>query len=138
MSGDASPREPVIAPGTTAQYWRGDKTWVALDKAAVALGNADNTSDAAKPVSAATQTALDGKQPLAAVLTGTTASFTAAKDTKLTGIASGATANDTDANLKARANHTGTQAAGTITGNWPVAQLNGGTGASTATFGRRR
>jgi hypothetical protein len=32
-------------------------------KATVGLGNADNTSDASKPISAATQTALDGKAP---------------------------------------------------------------------------
>ena len=66
------------------------------------------------------QSALDGKQaagsyqPLATVLTNTTASFTTAQETKLSGIATGATANDTDANLKNRANHTGTQAASTI------------------------
>ena len=35
--------------------------------------------------------------------------------TKLDGVATAATANDTDANLKNRANHTGTQAASTIT-----------------------
>ena len=58
--------------------------------------------------------ALAGYQPLATVLTNTTASFTTAKDTKLSGIATGATANDTDANLKNRANHTGTQAVSTI------------------------
>lgn len=34
---------------------------VTLDKGDVGLGNADNTSDASKPVSTATQTALDGK-----------------------------------------------------------------------------
>ena len=39
---------------------------------------------------------------------------TLAQVSKLNGIATGATANDTDANLKARANHTGTQAASTI------------------------
>ncbi|MCC3679229.1 hypothetical protein LLE81_00270 [Staphylococcus epidermidis] len=39
-----------------------------------------------------------------------------AMKTKLDGIASGATANDTDANLKSRSNHTGTQAIGTIVG----------------------
>lgn len=50
----------------------------------------------------------------AAVLNATTASFTTADETKLDGVASGATANDTDANLKNRANHTGTQAASTI------------------------
>lgn len=59
-------------------------------------------------------TELSGKQPLAAVLTGTTASFTTAKDTKLSGIATGATANSSDATLLARANHTGTQTAATI------------------------
>lgn len=37
-----------------------------------------------------------------------------AERTKLSGVAAGATANDTDANLKARANHTGTQAQSTI------------------------
>ena len=60
------------------------------------------------------QTALDGKQPIATVLTNTTAAFTTVQETKLFGIATGATANDTDANLKNRANHTGTQAASTI------------------------
>ncbi len=60
------------------------------------------------------QAALDGKQPLATVLTNTTASFTAAQETKLSGIATGATANATDTFLLARANHTGTQTAATI------------------------
>jgi hypothetical protein len=40
--------------------------------------------------------------------------LTDALKTKLDGIAAGATANDTDANLKNRANHTGTQLAATI------------------------
>jgi hypothetical protein len=40
--------------------------------------------------------------------------MTAVYATKLDGIATGAKANDTDANLKARANHTGTQLAATI------------------------
>ena len=40
--------------------------------------------------------------------------FTDADHTKLNGIAISATANDTDINLKARANHTGTQGASTI------------------------
>jgi len=35
-------------------------------KADVGLGNVDNTSDANKPVSTATQTALDGKEPVVA------------------------------------------------------------------------
>lgn len=36
---------------------------VTLDKSDVGLGNVDNTSDADKPISTATQTALDDKQP---------------------------------------------------------------------------
>lgn len=42
---------------------------VVLAKSDVGLGNVDNTSDAGKPVSTATQTALDSKQPLDADLT---------------------------------------------------------------------
>lgn len=55
-------KEGVITLGTTAQYWRGDKTFQTLDKNAVGLSNVDNTSDANKPISNATQTALNGKQ----------------------------------------------------------------------------
>ncbi|WP_349318980.1 collagen-like triple helix repeat-containing protein [Mycolicibacterium canariasense] len=40
--------------------------------------------------------------------------YTATEKSKLSGIANNATANDTDANLKNRANHTGTQPASTI------------------------
>ena len=54
-------KEPTITAGTTGQYYRGDKSFQTLDKTAVGLGNVDNTSDANKPVSTATQTALDGK-----------------------------------------------------------------------------
>jgi hypothetical protein len=107
-------KENTITAGTAAQYYRGDKTFQTLNKAAVGLSNVDNTSDASKPVSSATQSALDAKQPLATVLTNTTASFTTSQETKLSGIQAGATANDTDANLKNRANHTGTQTASTI------------------------
>ena len=57
-------KEPIIVAGTTAQYWRGDKSWLTLDKIAVGLGNVDNTSDVSKPVSTAQQTALNLKAPL--------------------------------------------------------------------------
>ena len=43
-----------------------------------------------------------------------TEDYSSDEKTKLSGIATGATANDTDANLKSRANHTGTQTASTI------------------------
>lgn len=49
-------KEPSITTGTTAQYWRGDKSWQTLDKTAVGLGNVDNTSDATKNSATATLT----------------------------------------------------------------------------------
>lgn len=51
-----------------------------------------------------------------APIANTTASFTTALQTKLDGIAVGATANQTDAFLLSRANHTGTQAISTVSG----------------------
>lgn len=48
------------------------------------------------------------------VAAGASGFMTGADKTKLNGIATGATSNDTDANLKNRANHTGTQTASTI------------------------
>jgi hypothetical protein len=54
-------KEPVIAAGTAAQYIKGDKSLGTLDKAAVGLGNVDNTNDADKPISSATAAALAGK-----------------------------------------------------------------------------
>jgi hypothetical protein len=55
-------KQATITAGTTAQYRRGDNTWQTLDKTAVGLGNVDNTTDLNKPISTATQTALNGKQ----------------------------------------------------------------------------
>lgn len=75
--------EPTITAGTTAQYWRGDKTWQTLTQDVVPSGT-------------------------------TNKAYTATEQTKLAGIAAGATANSTDATLLARANHTGTQLASTI------------------------
>jgi hypothetical protein len=57
----SSTYEPIITPGTTSQYYRGDKTFQTLDKSTVGLGNVDNTSDSSKPISTATQTALNLK-----------------------------------------------------------------------------
>ena len=50
--------------------------------------------------------------------------ITSAERTKLTGIATGATANDSDTNLKNRANHTGTQLLATISDAGSSASLN--------------
>jgi len=168
--------EPTILPGTSAQYWRGDKTWQTLDKSAVGLGNVDNVSAAnlrdrathtgtqAISTVSGLQTELDGKAavgstaganlgtasagsaataarsdhvhklptaaevgaaPSAHVGAGGTAHANAttsvdgfmssADKTKLNGIASNATANATDAQLRDRSTHTGTQAQSTVT-----------------------
>lgn len=88
----------------------------------VVKGNDTRLSDARTPTThshttsdvTGLQGSLDGKQPLATVLTNTTASFTTTLETKLNGIATGATVNSSDATLLSRANHTGTQLASTI------------------------
>lgn len=54
-----SGKEPAIATGTTTQYLRGDKSWQELTPTAVGLNNVNNTSDLNKPVSTATQAALN-------------------------------------------------------------------------------
>lgn len=54
-------KENLVTAGTTTQYYRGDKTFQTLDKIAVGLNNVDNTSDINKPISTATQTALNLK-----------------------------------------------------------------------------
>ena len=69
-------KEATISAGTTGQYYRGDKSFQTLDKAAVGLSNVDNTSDANKPVSTATQTALDTKTNKLITTNRQTASYT--------------------------------------------------------------
>lgn len=96
-----------------------------ITKAMVGLANVDNTSDANKPVSTAQQTALNlkldathagtgGAAHANVVAAGAAGFMTGADKTKLDGVATGATANSSDATLLARANHTGTQLASTI------------------------
>lgn len=68
-------KEASIAAGTTAQYWRGDKSWQTLDKTAVGLGSVDNTSDATKNSATAT---LTNKTLVSPVLNGTPIAPTAA------------------------------------------------------------
>ncbi len=71
--------EAPIAATTSADYYRGDKTFQPLNKAAVGLANVDNTTDANKPVSTATQTVLDLKANIASpTFTGTVSGITKA------------------------------------------------------------
>lgn len=52
-------KEPTLSAGTSAQYYRGDKTWQTLDKSAVGLDQVDNTSDATKNAAAVVLTNKD-------------------------------------------------------------------------------
>lgn len=85
----------VAAGLTSAGLALLDDADAAAQRVTIGLGSVNNTSDASKPVSTATQAALDAKQPLATVLTNTTASFTTADETKLDSVAAGATAGAT-------------------------------------------
>jgi hypothetical protein len=77
-------------------------------------GGATNLGYTASPTGG-TVTSDTGADATLTLADGTNAGLMApAQHTKLAGIGTSATANDTDANLKARANHTGTQAASTI------------------------
>ena len=60
---------------------------------------------------------------ISAATTSAAGSMSAADKTKLDGIAAGATANATDAQLRDRSTHTGTQAGNTITGAYTAAGL---------------
>jgi hypothetical protein len=86
-------KENTITAGTTAQYFRGDKTFQTLDKTAVGLSNVDNTSDANKPVSTATQTALNNKVDKVTGKGLSTEDYTTAEKSKLAGIQAGAEVN---------------------------------------------
>lgn len=55
-------KAPINSPAFTG-------TPTGITKSHVGLGNVDNTSDANKPISTATQTALNGKEPLNTVVT---------------------------------------------------------------------
>ena len=66
---------------------------VVLDKEDIGLANVDNTSDADKPISTATQSALDGKVDAVTGKGLSTNDYTTAEKTKLAGIADGAQVN---------------------------------------------
>jgi hypothetical protein len=93
---------------------------------ATLLARANHTGEQAISTVTGLQAALDGKQAAgsysvsshvhAAATTSVDGFLSAADKTKLNGIATGATANSSDATLLARVNHTGVQAISTVTG----------------------
>jgi len=79
---DAAASAASIANGPVASFntrtgavtlTKADVTGTGLAKADLSLSNVDNTSDANKPISTATQTALNGKEPT--IVAGTTAQY---------------------------------------------------------------
>ena len=89
---------------------------VVLGKSDVGLGSVDNTSDANKPLSTAVSAALSNKVDKVAGKELSTNDYTSAEKTKLSGIAANATQNSSDASLRDRSTHTGSQPVSTITG----------------------
>ena len=133
------------APVTSVAGKTGAVTLTSTD---VGLGNVDNTSDANKPVSTATQTALDAKAPLASpTFTGTVTVPTpssgtdAATKTYVDTVASGAATPDATTTTKGKVQLAGdlggtagapTVLATHLSAPLPIAQ--GGTGSTTQNF----
>lgn len=112
-------KEPTVTAGTTAQYYRGDKSWQTLNALAVPFTPTGS-------ISATTVQAAIAEVASEAVISPATQSvagiMSSADKTKLDGIAAGATNNISDASLLSRANHTGTQVASTISDFTEAAQ----------------
>lgn len=60
-SEDKTKLDKIVDTGDGTQYLTNNGTYVPLDKSSVGLGNVNNTADLDKPISTATQNALDGK-----------------------------------------------------------------------------
>lgn len=60
-SEDKTKLNKIVDTGDGTRYLTNNGTYVPLDKNSVGLGNVDNTADLDKPISTATQSALDGK-----------------------------------------------------------------------------
>jgi hypothetical protein len=127
-------KEGTITAGTNSQYWRGDKSWQTLDKSAVGLGNADNTSDANKPVSTATQTALNAKATDSAVVHNTGTESVAGVKTFTSSPVVPSPSGGTDAANKTYVDTTvaGASAPDATTGSKGIVQLAGDLGGTAA------
>jgi len=92
---DADPQLPVTSELFLEKAQNlSDLSDVPQSRTNLGLGNVDNTADADKPISTATQAALDNKQDQSSILDNTTASYTVAEENKLAGIETGAEVND--------------------------------------------
>lgn len=111
-------KEPAIAAGTTGQYWRGDKSWQTLDKSAVGLSNVDNTSDVSKPISSATQTALNAKYDAS-----NPSAFVNASEAKSAAVVNSTAGSETDqaASVAAMKSYVASQGGGSVAYTWSTA-----------------
>jgi hypothetical protein len=98
--------------GGTVNFLRADGTWAtpAGGGGSSAWGSITGTLSSQTDL----QTALNSKAGTATATTGASGLMSSADKTKLDGVATSATANSSDVTLLARANHTGTQLAATI------------------------
>jgi plastocyanin len=85
ITGSVSGNAGTVTNGVVTTGAYSDPTWLTLTKTKVGLGNVDNTTDAAKPVSTATQTALDLKAPKASPTFTGTVTLGAVGDVSITG-----------------------------------------------------
>ena len=115
---DLAGKEPTITTGTTGQYWRGDKSWQTLDKTAVGLSNVDNTSDNNKPISSATQTALNAKYDASNPL-----AFVDASGAKSASVVNSTAGSEIDqaASVSAMKSYVASQGGGSVSYTWSTA-----------------
>lgn len=111
---DTDPANPIISVTSVGSVssvngQTGDVVLAAGDVGAATAAQGAKADTALQPAAIGVSV-----QAHSAILDATTASFTTALLSKLNGISSGATANQSDAYLLSRANHTGTQLAATI------------------------
>lgn len=107
----------LLSPGDAVTSVNGQTGTVSLTTTNIAEGTNLYYTDARviANTTVAANTAARHTHSNKTTLDAVTAAYTTAEKTKLTGIATGATANSTDAQLRDRATHTGTQSADTIT-----------------------
>ena len=89
LSGSKITGTVVATNGVVTTTTYSDPSWLTISKSKVGLGNVDNTTDANKPVSTATQTALDFKAPAASPTFTGTVTLGAVGNVSITGGSSG-------------------------------------------------
>jgi hypothetical protein len=125
LTTDLAGKAPTVHTHTTAQVTGLDTALAGKSPTVHTHAQSDITNLTTDITAAKARANHTGTQSADTLTDGTTnKAFLATERTKLTGIATGATANSSDATLLARANHTGTQASSTITGLGTAAARN--------------